>query len=132
MKTANLKDSRPASELITERIAELSDWRGEVLAQLRRMIHDVDPGIIEEWKWNSPVWSQNGPVCSAAPFSDHVKLNFFKGASIPDPQGLFNAGLDAKTSRAIDFGPQTTIPEAALRDLVRAAVAYNQSGGKKK
>ncbi len=132
MKAQNTKENSSPSQLITNQIEELSDWRGDVLANLRRLIHEVDPGIVEEWKWNAPVWSQNGPVCSAAAFKDHVKLNFFKGVSIEDPQGLFNAGLDAKTTRAIDFDQQTAMDETALKDLMRAAIVYNQSGGKKK
>ncbi|HEX7973910.1 MAG TPA: DUF1801 domain-containing protein [Anaerolineales bacterium] len=130
-KTEPQADKDP-SQLISDQIAELADWRGELLARLRRLIHAAAPEITEEWKWGTPVWSQKGMVCSAAAFKDHVKLNFFKGASLEDPHGLFNAGLDAKATRAIDFTEGGALDEAALKDLVRAAVAYNTSGGKKK
>lgn len=120
------------SQLITNQIAELADWRGKMLARLRKLIHEADPDITEEWKWDTAVWTHKGNVCAAGAFKDHVKLNFFKGASLKDPKGLFNAGLDAKASRAIDFSEGDKINEAALKDLIRAAVAYNMSGGKKK
>ncbi len=114
-----------ASELIDKQIADLGGWRGELCARLRSLIHEADPGISEEWKWNTAVWSHAGLVCSAAPFKDHVKLNFFQGASLPDPHGLFNAGQDAKATRAIDFREGETIDAAALKDMIRAAVAHN-------
>ena len=126
------KDGMTPSQLITNQIAELADWRGKMLARLRKLILEAAPDITEEWKWGTAVWSQKGLVCSAAAFKDHVKLNFFKGASLKDPKGLFNAGLDAKATRAIDFSEGDKIDEPALKDLVRAAVAYNLSGGKKK
>jgi hypothetical protein len=116
------------SELIDKQIEELADWRGEMIARLRKLILDSDPGITEEWKWNSAVWSHNGMVCSAGPFKDHVKLNFFKGAALEDPQHLFNAGLEAKTTRAIDFREGEQIDEPALTDLLRAAIAQNSKG----
>ena len=119
------------SQLISNQIAELTDWRGEMLARLRELILEAAPDVTEEWKWDSPVWSQNGLVCSAAAFKDHVKLNFFKGASLKDPQGLFNSGLDAKATRSIDFYAGDDIDEAVLTDLIRAAVVYNLSGDKK-
>ncbi len=117
-----------ASELIDKQIADLGGWRGALAARLRALIHEADPGITEEWKWNTGAWSDHGPVCSMAPFKDHVKLNFFKGAALPDPQGLFNAGLDAKATRAIDCREGDGINEPALQELVRAAVAMNPSG----
>ena len=120
------------SQLITNQIAELADWRGKVLARLRKLILEAAPGITEEWKWGTAVWSQQGLVCSAGVFKEHVKLNFFKGASLKDPKGLFNAGLDAKATRAIDFGEGDDIDAPALKDLIRAAVTFNMSGGKKK
>jgi hypothetical protein len=126
------QDNLTPSQLITDQIAELSDWRGEMLARLRTLVLDAAPGITEEWKWGSAVWSQKGLVCSAGVFKDHVKLNFFKGASLDDAQGLFNAGLDAKATRAIDFSAGDSVDETALKDLIRAAVAYNLAGGKKK
>jgi hypothetical protein len=126
------QDNLTPSQLITDQIAELSDWRGDMLARLRTLVLDAAPGITEEWKWGSAVWSQKGLVCSAGVFKDHVKLNFFKGASLDDAQGLFNAGLDAKATRAIDFSAGDSVDETALKDLIRAAVAYNLAGGKKK
>jgi len=124
-------DSR-ASQLITNQIAELADWRGRMLSQLRKVILESDPDLTEEWKWNTAVWMRSGLVCSAGAFKDHVKVNFFNGASLEDPKGLFNAGLDAKKTRAIDFSERDNIDGSALKDLVRAAVANNLSAGKKK
>jgi hypothetical protein len=121
-----------ASEQITQRISELSDWRGKLLARLRKLVLAADPDIVEEWKWETPVWSHKGNVVAFGAFQDHVKINFFKGASLPDPHGLFNAGLDAKATRAIDLHDGDKINEPALKELIRAAVAYNLSGGKKK
>jgi hypothetical protein len=116
-----------ASEQITNHINALTDWRGTLLARLRKLILAADPVMVEEWKWETPVWSNNGNVVAAGAFQDHVKLNFFKGASLPDPHGLFNAGLEAKASRAIDFGAGDSINEAALKELMRAAVALNSA-----
>ena len=96
------------------------------------MILAADPDIVEEWKWDTPVWSHKGNVVAAGIFQDHVKVNFFKGASLPDPHGLFNAGLEAKATRAIDLFEGDKINEPALKELVHAAVAYNLTGGKKK
>ena len=132
MKKAESKDGPTPSQLITNQIAELADWRGEMLARLRKLILEAAPDITEEWKWDTAVWSRNGLVCSAGIFKDHVKLNFFKGASLKDLQGFFNAGLDAKATRAIDFSKGDDMDASALRGLVRAAVAYNMSDGKKK
>ena len=118
---------RDPARLITRKIASLGDWRGEMLAQLRDLIHKADPDIREEWKWGTAVWAHHGMVCSAGTFKDHVKLNFFRGAAMDDPKGLFNAGLDAKATRAIDFGERDAIDEPAVSDLIRAAVALNAS-----
>ena len=126
------EDSLNPSRLISDQIAGLDDWRGRTYALLRKLVLEAAPEISEEWKWDTAVWAHKGLVCSAGVFKDHVKLNFFKGASLEDPNGLFNAGLEAKTSRSIDFHEGDRIDEAALKDLVRAAVAYNLSGGKKK
>lgn len=115
-----------ASERVTHYIDGLGDWRGKVLARLRKLIREASPDLIEGWKWNTPVWSGNGNVVAAGAFKDHVKLNFFKGASLKDPRGLFNAGLDAKASRAIDVHEGDRIDEAALKELVRAAVELNR------
>ena len=132
MKKAQSKGASTPSQLITRQIAELGDWRGKLLARLRKLILEADPGIAEEWKWDTAVWTHNGLVCSAGAFKDHVKLNFFKGASLKDPKSLFNAGLEAKATRAIDFGEADDIDASALKDLIRAAAAHNLSGGKKK
>jgi hypothetical protein len=131
MKKADSKDGLTPSQLITNQIAELAGWRGKMLTRLRKLILEAAPDITEEWKWDTAVWSRNGLVCSAGVFKDHVKLNFFKGASLKDPKGLFNAGLDAKATRAIDFSEGDDIDASALKELVRAAVAYNVSGGQK-
>lgn len=118
-----------ASEKITQRINELTDWRGMALKHLRNLIVEAAPELVEEWKWDSPVWSYQGNVVSASAFKDHVKLNFFKGASLPDPDTVFNAGLEAKASRGIDIFDGDTVKDAAIQALVRAAVALN--GGRK-
>jgi hypothetical protein len=124
-------DATP-SQLIDRHIAELGDWRGEAIARLRKLIHKTDPGVTEEWKWNTPVFTHHGMVCAAGAFKDHVKLNFFKGASLNNPHGLLNAGLDAKTSRAIDFAEGNSLQEEALRELIREAIALNTATGKKR
>ena len=131
MKQANMNTELTPEELISKQIADLADWRGELLARLRELIHEAAPEINEEWKWDTAVWSKKGNVAAAAAFKDHLKLNFFKGAALEDPLGLFNAGLDAKATRAIDFSKGGDIRESALKDLVRAAVAYNLAVGKK-
>ena len=128
MKSDAAHSSNP-SQLISDKIVSLGDWRGQTLARLRELIHEADPEIAEEWKWGTAVWAHDGLVCSAGAFKDHVKLSFFRGASLEDPRGLFNAGLDAKATRAIDVGETGLVDESALRDLVRAAVAYNVSPG---
>ena len=127
MKNAASKDNTTPSQNITNHIAELADWRGTMLARLRQLILDADPAMVEEWKWDTPVWAHNGNVVAAGAFKDHVKLNFFKGASLQDPHHLFNAGLEAKASRAIDIHEGDTIDEPALQELIRAAVAQNVS-----
>ena len=131
MKKALTEGGPNASQRITNLIAELGDWRGKVLVRLREVILDAAPDITEEWKWGSAVWTNEGLVCSAGAFKDHVKLNFFKGASLKDPKRLFNAGLDAKFTRAIDFKEGDDIDASALKALIRAAVAYNLAPGTK-
>jgi hypothetical protein len=121
-----------ASERITNHIDDLDDWRGQVLAQLRKLIREAAPDVVEEWKWNTPVWSHQGNVVAVGAFKDHVKVNFFKGAMLDDSQSLFNAGLDAKASRAMDIHEGDRINAAALKDLVRAAVALNRGRPKRK
>ena len=120
------------SQLIDKQIAELGDWRGEMLARLRELIHSAAPDITEEWKWGTAVYTQKGLVCAASAFKDHAKLNFFKGAALEDPKGLFNAGLDSKKLRSIDFHQGDPIPHAALQELIRAAVACNLSDDKRR
>ena len=132
MKKPDAKDSTTASQQIDSHIKGLNDWRGTMIARLRKLILEAAPELTEEWKWDTPVWSHKGNVVAAGVFKDHVKLNFFKGASLEDPNGLFNAGLDAKATRAIDIAEGEEIDEAALKDLVRTAVVYNASGSKKK
>lgn len=132
MKKPDTKESSNASQQIDNYIQGIDDWRGAMVARLRKLIRDAAPDLTEEWKWDTPVWSYKGNVVAAGVFKDHVKLNFFKGASLSDPNGLFNAGLEAKATRAIDIAEGEEINEAALKELVRTAVAYNQSGGKKK
>lgn len=131
MKTTDSKDDLTPSQLITSQIAGLAGWSGQLLACLRELIHEAAADITEEWKWDTAVWFQKGNVVAAGVFKDHVKLNFFKGAALQDPARLFNAGLDAKATRAIDFGESYKIQEAALKDLIRAAVAHNLGAGKK-
>jgi hypothetical protein len=118
------------SERIDKQIADLPDWRGEMYARLRKLIHEADPSLTEEWKWNTATWTSNGLVCALGTFKNHVKINFFKGAALSDPEGLFNSGLDAKTMRSIDLYEGDVIDERALKDLIRAAAAYNKAGGK--
>ncbi len=130
MKKTDAADEMTASERISSQIAELAGWRGSLLSRLRQLVHEAAPDITEEWKWGTPVWSQKGLVCSAAAFKDHVKLNFFQGAFLQDPEHLFNAGLDAKATRSIDFAEGSSIDEDALKDLIRTAVMYNHSGKK--
>jgi hypothetical protein len=121
-----------ASERIDSYIKELGDWRGKMLVRLRKLIRDAAPQLVEEWKWSTPVWSHSGNVLAVGAFLDHVKVNMFNGASLNDPHGLFNAGLEAKTSRAMDIHQGDVIDEAAFKDLVRAAIALNQSKRKRK
>jgi hypothetical protein len=122
-----------ASEDITKRIEELGDWRGETLASVRRLIHDADPEIQEEWKWakasspGTPVWSHDGIVCTGESYKQVVKLTFMRGASLPDPHGLFNSSLEGKTRRAIDIREGEQLDEAAFKELIRSAVAANSA-----
>lgn len=129
-KTANgLDKGDSASQLIDARVAELSDWRGEMLARIRTLIKQADPDVVEEWKWRGvPVWSHAGIICTGETYKKVVKMTFAKGASLEDPVGLFNSSLDANTRRAIDFHEGDKINEKALKELIRAAVALNTSG----
>src|SRR5271167_4320191 len=115
-----------ASALIDAKIKELGDWRGKMLAQLRGIIHEADPEIVEEWKWmGTPVWSHGGIVSTGETYKNVVKMTFAKGATLQDPSGLFNSSLDGNVRRAIDIHEGDKIDEKALKDLIRAAVALN-------
>jgi hypothetical protein len=122
-----------ASKSITQRIEDLGDWRGGTLAEVRRLIHDADPEIQEEWKWQkasspgTPVWSRDGGVCTGESYKQVVKLTFFRGASLPDPQKLFNSSLEGNTRRAIDIREGEKLDEAAFKELIRSAVAANSA-----
>ena len=125
------KNKTNASELIDKRIGELGDWRGKTLSKVRGIIKEADPDIVEEWKWvkptnpGTPVWSHNGGICTGETYKNVVKLTFFKGAALDDPSGLFNSSLDGKVRRAIDIKENDKINEAALKNLIREAVALN-------
>ena len=119
-----------AAELIDARIEELGDWRGEMLARLRALIKAADPEVVEEWKWSVPVWSDHGLICTGETYKKVVKLTFAKGASLPDPSGLFNSSLEGNVRRAIDFPEGDKLDEKALKALIRAAVALNVSSAR--
>jgi hypothetical protein len=128
MKPTSVPNGEAASANITKRIQELGDWRGETLAHVRQLIHNADPDIREEWKWRgTPVWSHEGGVCTGESYKQVVKLTFFRGASIKDPQKLFNSSLEGNTRRAIDLREGEKINEAAFKQLIRAAVAANSA-----
>src|SRR5437773_12468157 len=121
-----------ASALIDEKIRELGDWRGKTLAKVREIIHAADPEIVEEWKWmGTPVFSHSGIVCTGETYKNVVKMTFAKGAALEDPSGLFNSSLDGNVRRAIDFREGDKVDEAALKDLIRTAVALNLEGKSK-
>ena len=116
-----------ASAMIDQRIEELGDWRGKMLAKVRKIVHAADPEIVEEWKWmGTPIFSHGGIVCTGETYKTVVKMTFAKGASLPDPAKLFNSSLDGNVRRAIDFHEGDKVNEKALKALVRAAVAHNQ------
>lgn len=119
------------SQHIDKQIKDLPDWRGKLLARLRKLVLETSSEISEDWKWDTAVWVCNGNVVAGGVFKDHVKLNFFKGASLKDPKKLFNAGLEAKASRGVDFQEDSKIDETALKALVLEAVAFNKAGKKK-
>jgi len=122
-----------ASALIDQRIRELDDWRGKMLAKVREVIRQADPEIVEEWKWmGTPVWSYGGIVCTGETYKNHVKMTFAKGAHLKDPAGLFNSSLDGNVRRAIDIHEGEKVDEAALKALILAAVALNVEGKKPK
>ena len=129
MKEPTSNDKSP-SQLIDERIEELGDWRGQTLSKIRSLVKEVDPEVIEEWKWRgTPVWSDAGMICTGETYKITVKMTFARGASLEDPSHLFNASLDGNVRRAIDFYEGDKVDEKALKELVRAAVALNKSGG---
>jgi hypothetical protein len=133
MKPRSRPSGEAASANITKRIQELGDWRGETLAHVRKLIHDADPEIQEEWKWmGTPVWSHDGGVCTGESYKQVVKLTFFRGASLKDPKKLFNSSLEGNTRRAIDIREGEKINEAAFKQLIRAAVAANSAARAKK
>jgi hypothetical protein len=123
---------KAASVLIDERIAELGDWRGDTLAQMRALIKEADPDVLEEWKWmGTPVWSHDGGICTGESYKSMVKLTFYKGASLKDPAKLFNSSLDGNVRRAIDIHEGEKIDADAFKALIREAIALNTSGKKK-
>jgi hypothetical protein len=132
MKTQPKAAGKTASTLISERIAELDDWRGDTLARMRALIKKADPDIVEVWKWRgTPTWYHGGGICTGESYKSIVKLTFYKGASLQDPAKLFNSSLDANVRRAIDIHEGEEIDANAFKALIRAAVALNSAGGKK-
>jgi hypothetical protein len=129
-------EGESAAARIDERIASFADWRGEALGRMRQLIKEADPDVVEEWKWvkptnpGVPVWSHDGGICTGEVYKSAVKLTFHKGASLPDPTGIFNSSLEGKVRRAIDIHEGETVDGAAFKELIRAAVALNQAGKK--
>jgi hypothetical protein len=133
MKKAGVSEDQSASELISKRIAELGDWRGETLGRMRKLIKQADPNVVEEWKWmGTPVWSDDGIICTGESYKNVVKLTFAKGASLEDPARLFNSSLDGNVRRAIDIREGEQVDESAFKALIRRAVALNRSGKSKR
>ena len=132
MRKSVSQESESPSQLIDAKIKELGDWRGAMLSRLRAIIKEADPGVVEEWKWRGvPVWSHDGLICTGETYKNVVKMTFAKGASLPDPAGLFNSSLEGNVRRAIDFHEGEKINEKALLALIRAAVALNSSKTKR-
>jgi hypothetical protein len=132
MKTAGAGKEQSASELISKRIVELADWRGETLGRMRKLIKEAVPAVVEEWKWmGTPVWSHDGIICTGESYKKVVKLTFMKGAALKDPAGLFNSSLDGNARRAIDIHEGEEIDAAAFKALIRQAAALNSSGKSK-
>jgi hypothetical protein len=128
MKKSGANEGQPASELISQRIAELGDWRGKTLGRMRKLIKQADPDVVEEWKWmGTPVWSHDGILCTGESYKQVVKLTFAKGASLKDPARLFNSSLEGNTRRAIDIHEGEEVDESAFKALVREAIALNSS-----
>jgi len=130
-KKSGSQKSESPSKLIDERIKELGDWRGKMLSQLRALVKQADPEVVEEWKWEVPVWSHDGLICTGESYKSVVKLTFAKGAALEDPAGLFNSSLGGNTRRAIDFHEGEKIDEKAFKALIRAAVMLNLSASKR-
>src|SRR5215831_12780977 len=124
-KSDGSEKGRPASELISKRIAELGDWRGAALARMRKLIKEADPDVVEEWKWMNPVWSHDGILCTGESYKKVVKLTFANGASLKDPARLFNSSLEGNVRRAIDIREGEMVDGSAFKALVRQAVAFN-------
>lgn len=132
MNKSDASQSQSASEFISDRIAELGDWRGETLSRIRKLIKEIDPDVVEEWKWRgTPIWSHDGIICTGESYKKVVKLTFFKGASLKDPVPLFNSSLSGNARRAIDIHEGEEVDESAFKALVRQAVAFNSSGKSK-
>ena len=132
MKKPEANQGQPAAELISKRIAELGDWRGETLGRMRKLIKQADPDVVEEWKWRgTPVWSHDGIICTGESYKEVVKLTFAKGASLKDPAHLFNASLDGNMRRAIDIHEGEAVDPVAFKTLVRQAIALNSAGKSK-
>jgi hypothetical protein len=131
MKKSGASQGKPASELISERIAELEDWRGKTLSRMRKLIKQADPDVVEEWKWTIPVWSHDGIICTGESYKNVVKFTFAKGASLKDPARLFNSSLEGNVRRAIDIHEGEEVNQSAFQALVRQAVALNSSAKSK-
>ena len=133
MKNSGAKEGQPASELISKRIAELGDWRGETLGRMRKLIKEADPDVVEEWKWmGTPIWSHDGIITTGESYKKVVKLTFAKGASLKDPARLFNSSLDGNVRRAIDIHEGEKVDAAAFKALVRQAADTNRAGKAKR
>lgn len=132
MSPSNANPSPSPSDLISQHIAELGGWRGATLGRMRQLILGADPGVVEEWKWATPVWSCGGLVCTGEAYKDKVKLTFAKGAALPDPAGLFNASLEGNARRALDLREGEAVDAAAFQALIRAAIALNRAGQAKR
>jgi hypothetical protein len=131
MKASGASKGQSASDLISKRIVELGDWRGETLLRMRRLIKQADPDVLEEWRWENPVWSHDGIICTGESYKKAVKLTFARGASLKDPARLFNSSLDGNVRRAIDIHEGEEVDESAFKALVRQAVALNSTGKSK-
>jgi len=128
IKKSGASQGQSAAELISKRIAELGDWRGQTLSRMRKLIKEADPDVVEEWKWGNPVWSHDGIICTGESYKNHVKLTFAKGASLKDPARLFNSSLDGNVRRAIDIHEAEKVDASDFKALVRQAIALNSSG----